>query len=105
MSPLARFFHAVAGLVRWGENRGGMFVAIAGAGHDGKPVERSWHLVAEGEDGPFIPSMAIAAIVRRGLDGRWPEAGAPPATGHLELADYAPVFPPRALFTRPRPAP
>src|SRR5260221_11017171 len=97
MSPLARFFHAVAGLVRWGENRGGMFVAIAGAGHDGKPVERSWHLVAEGEDGPFIPSMAIAAIVRRGLDGRWPEAGARPGTGGPE--------PPRSPPRSPRPAP
>jgi uncharacterized protein DUF4166/saccharopine dehydrogenase-like protein len=97
LSPFARFFHAVAGVVRWGENRGGMFVAIAGAGHDGKPVERSWHLLAEGEDGPFIPSMAIAAIVRRGLDGRWPEAGARPATGELELGDYAPIFARRAI--------
>src|SRR5260221_11924262 len=99
MSPLARFFHAVAGLVRWGENRGGMFVAIAGAGHDGKPVERSWHLVAEGEDGPFIPSMAIAAIVRRGLDGRWPEAGGRPAAGEPELGQSPPGFARRAVFT------
>ena len=105
LSPFARFFYAVAGVVRWGENRGGMFVAIAGAGHDGKPVERSWHLVAEGEDGPFIPSMAIAAIVRRGLDGRWPEAGARPAASELELADYAPIFARRAIFTGRREEP
>src|SRR5260221_12436803 len=49
--------------------------------------------------------MAIAAIVRRGLDGRWPEAGARPATGELELADYAPVFARRAIFTGRRQAP
>ena len=105
LSPCARFFHAVAGVLRWGENRGGMFVAIAGAGQDGKPVERSWHLVAEGEDGPVIPAMAIAAIVRRGLDGQWPQAGARPATAELELADYDPVFARRAIFTGRREEP
>ena len=55
-----------------------MFIAITGVGPDGKRVERSWHLLAEGEDGPLIPSMAIAAIVRQGLDGRKPSHGARP---------------------------
>src|SRR5260221_11014654 len=49
--------------------------------------------------------MAIAAIVRRGLDGRWPEAGARRATGELELGDSAPVFARRAIFTGQRQAP
>jgi hypothetical protein len=99
LAPFAKFFYAVAEVLRWGENRGGMFVAIAGTSRDGTPVERSWHLVAEGEDGPFVPSMAIAAIVRQGLDGRWPAAGARAATAELELADYAPIFARRAIFT------
>ena len=82
-----------------------MFVVVTGAGRDGSPSERSWHLVAEGEDGPFIPSMAIAAIVRRGLDGHWPAAGARPATSELELGDYAAIFARRAIFTGCREAP
>src|SRR5260221_8028919 len=49
--------------------------------------------------------MAIAAIVRRGLDGRWPEAGARRATGELELGDSAPGFARRAIFTGQRQAP
>ena len=40
-----------------------------------RSIERSWHMIAEGDDGPFIPSMAAEAIVRRSLDGRPPRAG------------------------------
>ena len=46
--------------MRFGEHRGGMFVRARGIA-GGRPVERSWHLLAEGDDGPYIPSMAIEA--------------------------------------------
>jgi hypothetical protein len=32
-------------------------------------VRQSWHLLAEGDDGPYIPSMAIEAVIRKLLDG------------------------------------
>jgi hypothetical protein len=34
------------------------------------PLARSWHLVAEGDDGPFIPAMAAEAIIRGWLSGQ-----------------------------------
>ena len=54
-------------------------------------------MLAEGDDGPLIPSMAVAAIVRNELDGRRPAAGARAATGELELADYDTIFRPYAI--------
>jgi hypothetical protein len=92
LSPFAGIFYRVINIVRWGEHRGGMFVSIAGVSTDGDPVERSWHLLAEGDDGPLIPSMAAAAIVRRCLEGRRPADGARPATDDLELDDYDALF-------------
>ena len=83
--------------LRWGEHRGGMFVALQGSA-----VRRSWHMVAEGEDGPFIPSMACAAIIRRCLEGRRPAPGARAATGEIELADYEALFAARAIRTGTR---
>jgi hypothetical protein len=92
LAPLAPLFHAVLGRLRWGAHRGGMFVEIEGSDDGGRAFWRSWHMLAEGDDGPLIPSMAIAAIVRNELGGRRPAAGARAATGELELADYDAVF-------------
>src|SRR5262249_43294731 len=65
-------------------------------------VRRSWHMIAEADDGPFIPSMACEAIIRQRLDGRRPPAGARAATGDIELADYEQLFAGRAIRTGTR---
>lgn len=105
LAPLAPLMHIAANRVRWGEHRGGMFVEITGAGADGAPIKRSWHLIAEGDDGSFIPSMAIEAIVRGHLDGKPPQPGARAATSELEIEDYERLFAGRAIFTGVREQP
>jgi len=99
--PLAGLMHRVINIVRWGEHRGGMFVEIAGE-VEGVRVVRAWHMLAEGEDGPFIPSMACEAIIRHCLDGKRPASGARPATGDLELEDYEQLFARRAIHSGQR---
>ena len=99
---LAPVFHRAINALRWGEHRGGMFVQIEGATTGGATVTRSWHLLAEGDDGPLIPSMAVAAIVRRCLAGEPPAPGARPAVNALELEDYADLFGGRMIFTGTR---
>lgn len=96
---LAPLFDFVINHFRWGEHRGGMYVKATGTGHDGRPRIRSWHLLAEGSDGSLIPSMAIAAIIRKALAGVVPEAGARVATEALELSDYDTVFEGRTIYT------
>lgn len=99
LEPLAPLFHAVQIRMRFGEHRGGMFVRARGTAADGRDVERSWHLLAEGNDGPTIPSMAAEAIIRKLLAGERPDAGARPAVHALELADYQALFAHRTIFT------
>lgn len=99
LSPFATLMHRTINVLRWGEHRGGMIVAVAGSDAKGEAVERSWHLVAEGDDGPFIPSMACEAIVRNVLTDRAPPSGARSAIGDLELADYEKLFAKRQIFT------
>jgi hypothetical protein len=74
-----------------------MFVVVGGTDKNEQTVKRSWHLLAEGDDGPFIPSMAIEAIVRKALDGHQPAPGARPAVNDLELADYEALFANRTI--------
>lgn len=92
LGAFAPRMHAVVNVLRWGEHRGGMFVEVEGADVDGRPIARSWHMIAEGDDGPLIPSTAAEAIIRRRLDGRRRAPGARAATRDLELTDYEALF-------------
>jgi hypothetical protein len=98
LRPFARIMNAVINTVRWGEHRGGMIVEVSGRRADGRAAHRAWHLLAEGDDGPFIPSIGAEAIVRHVLDGRRPAAGARSGHHDLELDDYAPLLAKRAIY-------
>ncbi len=100
--PFSLLIHHVSNRVRWGEHRGGMFVAVTGIDAGGTRVTRSWHLIAEGDDGPLIPSMACQAIIEHRLAARRPAAGARAATADLELEDYEALFARRTIYTGTR---
>ncbi|MEN9865980.1 MAG: hypothetical protein RL748_1570, partial [Pseudomonadota bacterium] len=97
--PFAGIFHFVTNTVRWGRHRGGMFVEVRGIGQQGQPVGRTWHLLAEGNDGPYIPAMALQALVLRCAAGRKPPSGARPGSVDLELDDYEALFQARTIHT------
>ena len=99
LSPLAPAMRFTTARLRWGEHRGGMFVEVEGSGDDGARLRRSWHLLAEGDDGRLIPSMAVAAIIRNVLDGQAPRPGARPSVHDLELDDYGRIFSGRRIHT------
>jgi hypothetical protein len=99
LSPFAPLMYRAMNTLSFGEHRGGMFVSVAGVGADGAAIERSWHLLAEGDDGPFIPSMAAEALIRNCLAGRMPAVGARAAATDLEVADYTPLFARRRIST------
>src|SRR5262249_24903841 len=74
LGPFARLFHAAINILAHGDHRGGMFVTVSGTTAGGE-IERSWHLIAEGDEGPYIPAMACEAIIRQCLTGHRPRAG------------------------------
>ncbi|WP_280176542.1 DUF4166 domain-containing protein [Pseudovibrio ascidiaceicola] len=94
--PLSPLFYRVLNLFKYGEHRGGMFVHVSGSANK-RHVEQSWHMLAEGDDGPYIPSMAIEAIIRKILAGEVPKTGARSATRELELEDYSKLFETRPI--------
>lgn len=98
LSPLSGLFHTAINILRWGDHRGGMYVSVRGR-QATQPVIRSWHMIAEGDDGPLIPSMAAEAVIRRALAGNPPEPGARSAAKELELGDYERLFAGRAIVT------
>ncbi|MBY5646264.1 SDR family oxidoreductase [Rhizobium leguminosarum] len=90
--PFARLLQRASHAFAIGDHRGGMFVRMSGLDHTGERLTSGWHLIAEGDDGPFIPVIGVDALVRRMLTGMRPESGARPAAGELRLADFEAAF-------------
>jgi hypothetical protein len=99
LAPLAPLFHGVIRTFRWGEHRGGMFVAVEGRDAEGRALTRSWELIAEGDSGPFVPAMPAALIVQKAGRGERPSPGARPAAGELDLRDFEGLFARQGIAT------
>ena len=96
--PLSPVFHFCMKHIASGAHRGGMFVEVDGL-KDNKAVTKSWHLVGEGDDGPFIPVIPLAVLVKKMAKGDFPKHGARAAMGDLSLADYEAEFSKFNIFT------
>lgn len=87
LSRFSSFFHWVRGFFRFGQHRGGMIVAgrnDAGAA--------SWHLVAEGDHGPYVPTLPAVALVKKYLNDNPPAKGAYSGDQLITLSDLVPEF-------------
>jgi hypothetical protein len=102
---IARLMHFVTDHFSWGEHRGGMFVTIRAIDPNGRHVEKTWHLIAEGDCGPNIPSMAAEALVRKLLAGERIEPGARNAIHDVGLEDYERMFARHEITTGVRTTP
>ena len=95
LMPLAGLCHWVLNTLKFGEHRGGMYVTARGP----NAAEETWHLIAEGDDGPLIPSMAIEGLIRKMMEGDRPDPGARSGIGALNLSDYQSLFQRRQIFS------
>jgi len=102
LSPLAPLMQFASSKLGWGERRGGMFVTVTGRTAAGAIAQRSWHLLAEGDDGPMIPAMAVEVVIRTLLEGRAPRPGARAAMRDVELAHYERMFARWRIYTGTR---
>lgn len=83
LAPMAAPLAWIADRLRgFGTDRGGLRIDLAGGG-DG----RSWSLIAEGGDGPYVPALPAAALVRKLARGELSQRGAMPCIGILSVAE------------------
>ncbi|WP_435489305.1 saccharopine dehydrogenase family protein [Variovorax sp. ZT4R33] len=88
-STHARWLKAAADIFKgWGSDAGAMHVSVTGALPDGAEASRTWSLVATQGDGPYVPTLAAAALVRKLNAGGVLPAGATPCVGSLSLEDF-----------------
>jgi len=89
--PLANIAHKSSSFFKFGPHRGGMFVEVETLENNVKE-KQSWHLIAEGDDGPLIPSIATEILIRKMLTGDMPANGARPAMKVLTLEEFETQF-------------
>ena len=73
----------------FGSDTGGMHVTLTGTDHDGRPLTRTWFIVAKNGDGPQVPCVPAIVLARR-LHEKDPgiATGAFPCVGLVSLEDY-----------------
>jgi hypothetical protein len=71
---------------RFGSDRGGMRVDVIGRDREGRAHRRTWTLIAERGEGPYVPALPAACLIDRLLRGEL-AAGARPCLADLNLAD------------------
>ncbi len=76
----------------FGGDRGGMIVQTKGLDDGGRPRLADWSLAAEPGRGPYVPTLAALAILRRLREDRWSHRGADPCAGLLALKDFEADF-------------
>lgn len=93
LRPAARPLLAIARLLLpFGSDIGAMDVRVEGQDAGGKPATARWTLRADGNRGPYVPTLAALAMLRRFRGGQTPEAGARACAGMLSLAEFAGDF-------------
>jgi saccharopine dehydrogenase-like NADP-dependent oxidoreductase len=87
IEPWARALRWIADrLERFGSDRGGMRVDVTGRDADGRASRRTWTLIAERGEGPFVPALPAACLIDRLLRGEL-NVGARTCLDDLELTE------------------
>ena len=84
---LTGLFHKTQSLVSFGDHRGGMFLRASNADQT-----LTWNMIAIGDDGPRIPAIPSAIMVRKWLGGEPIQAGARTAITDITLSDFDTEF-------------
>ena len=88
-SAHARWLKKAADIFKgWGSDAGAMHVSVSGRRNDDDEASSSWCLVATHGDGPYVPTLAAAALVRKLATSDGLPAGAMPCVGSLSLEDF-----------------
>ncbi|EFL88712.1 saccharopine dehydrogenase family protein [Ahrensia sp. R2A130] len=99
-APLAPWFIRARKLTRVTTGKsGGMVVVVEGHDGDGNQLRRQWSLLAEHDDGPYVPVMATAAALRKLLIGNV-ATGAHLGADILELDEIEAEMAPYSITTK-----
>ncbi len=72
----------------WGSDRGGMYVDLVGEDAGGRRIKRTWTLIAEAGDGPWVPCVPAVVLTRKLARNEITDRGATACLGLMSLAEF-----------------
>ncbi len=79
----------IAFMFDWmGSAKSGFHMTLKGLGHDGKPMERKFYLIAKSGHGPYIPCMPAILLAKQLARGEILSRGARPCLDLIGLETY-----------------
>lgn len=75
-----------------GSDKGGMLVQVNGIDQHDDAIKSQWSLLAEAGNGPYVPTFAALALIRKLRDQSLMICGAIPCVGLLSLNDFSDSF-------------
>ncbi len=73
---------------RFSSGQSGFFMKLSGLGHDGNAKALTFYLLAENNDGAYVPCMPAVICAQKLASAAKPPAGAYPCMGIIGLKDY-----------------
>mgnify|MGYP001615262593 FL=1 len=73
---------------RFGTADGGMHVMLIGKDNDGRPLRKTWFIIAKNGDGPQIPTIAAIILAQKMVKNQFDFFGAAPCVGMINLDEY-----------------
>lgn len=73
---------------RFGSGRSGFHMTFKGIGHDARPKERRFMIIARSGHGPYIPCMPAILLARRLAKGEVAQRGSMPCLDLIDLDTY-----------------
>ncbi len=73
---------------KFGSADGGMHVVLDGLGRNGRPLKKSWFIIAKNGDGPHIPTIPAIVLAERLVRKTHVPRGAMACVGLISLEDY-----------------
>jgi len=74
--------------LRFGSDVGAMHITLRGQGHDGKPLTKTWELMAQSGHGPQIPCTAAVALLKKLAASQIAIRGARPCLDLFTLNEF-----------------
>ena len=93
LAPLVSWSQAA---FNWGEHRGGIMFEASGRKH-GEAVSARFDLIADADEGPYIPVLAAVCVVKACVAGKAPAPGARSCERQVMFSELSPLLAARGM--------
>lgn len=87
---------------RFGSSAGAMFVALEGTDRNERPLQITWEIIADNDEGPDIPTIGAEIMIRKLMSGEIIRRGAMPCLSKFRLQEFMQIVTRSGIYQQER---